>query len=137
MRVDTTFPTPGAVTGLLLSHALTWTRTCMDPRWPSGVLWKKMELSVEGSADTPLPCCDPSSFCPLSGGCKHDDHVSVSAQALCPLLKVVMSFRAQCALEIDLFLTGSLAEGVRWGLRVNSAVPALAPLAVAAAHGAM
>lgn len=48
-----------------------------------------------------------------------------------------MSFRAQCALEVDLFLTGSLAEGVRWGLRVNSTVPALAPLVVAAVHGAV
>lgn len=85
----------------------------------------------------PWPCCGPSSFCPLSWGCKHDDHVSVSAQALGLLLKVVMSFRAQCALEVDLFLTGSLAEGVRWGLRVNSTVPALAPLVVAAVHGAV
>lgn len=152
MRVDTAFPAADAVTGLLSPHALPG----LEPVWtPGGLLGfsgRRCSFPYKAVQALTGPAAVPPPSVRSLGDAKMTTMSLVSAQALCLLLKVVMTFRAQCALEIDLFLTGSLAGellkivmsfkvqcaleidlcltgslagGVRWGLRVNLEVPAL------------
>lgn len=111
MRVDTAFPAADAVTGFLSSHALPG----LEPVWtPGGLLGFSGRCSFPYKAVQafPGPAVVPPPSVHSLGDAKMTTMSSVSAQALCLLLKVVMTFRAQCALEIDLFLTGGLAGGV-------------------------